>query len=370
MKEFYKGKKVLVTGHTGFKGSWLTLWLNELGADVIGYSLETPTNPSLFKILRLNKKITHIIGDVRDEKKIKKIFKKYKPEIVFHLAAQPLVRYSYKYPRLTYETNIMGTVNTFEAARETKSVKVIINITTDKCYKNKESIVGYEENDPMGGYDPYSSSKGCSELITSAYRNSFFNPKDFKEKHNVIISSVRAGNVIGGGDWAEDRLIPDCIRALTKNETLIIRSPNAVRPWQYVLEPLSGYLHLGSVMWNKGIKYGQAWNFGPENKDILKVEEVLKKVITIFGKGNYKVKEENKLHETKLLMLNIKKAKDLLKWRPIYNVNESIKKTIEWYRNYYNNSIDMNDYSLNQIKQYINKAIEKGVEWAKNKGGK
>ena len=364
----YKDKKVLVTGHTGFKGSWLTLWLNELGADVIGYSLEPPTNPSLFKILRLDKKITHIIGDVRDEKKIKEIFKKYKPEIVFHLAAQPLVRYSYKYPKLTYETNIMGTVNTFEAARETKSVKVIINITTDKCYKNKELTAGYKENDPMGGYDPYSSSKGCSELITSAYRNSFFNPKDFKEKHNVIISSVRAGNVIGGGDWADDRLIPDCIRALTKNKTLIIRSPNAVRPWQYVLEPLSGYLHLGSMMWNKGIKYGQAWNFGPEENDVLSVEEILKKVINIFGKGNYKVKEENKLHETKLLMLNIKKAKDLLKWRPIYNVNESIKKTIEWYRNYYNNSTDMNNYSLNQIKQYTNKAIEKGVEWAKNNG--
>jgi len=246
----YNGKRVLVTGHTGFKGGWLSLWLKELRAEVIGYSLDPPTSPSFFEAVDLKNKLIHITGDVRDEKHLLSVFKKYQPEFVFHLAAQPLVRLSYKDPKLTYETNIMGTVNVLESVRKTKSARVCIIVTTDKCYENKEWIYGYRETDPMGGYDPYSSSKGCAELVTAAYRSSFFNPKDYGKSHRVAPSSARAGNVIGGGDWAEDRLIPDCIRTLSQNKIINIRNPQATRPWQYILEPLSGYLLLGSKMYN------------------------------------------------------------------------------------------------------------------------
>ena len=282
----FEKKKILITGHTGFKGSWLTLWLTKLGAKVIGYSLEPPTKPSLFEILNLKEKIVHIIGDIKDEEKLKNIFKKYKPDIVFHLAAQSLVRFSYKEPKLTYETNVMGTLNVLEAVREAKSVKVVIIVTSDKCYENKEWVYGYRENDPLGGHDPYSSSKACAELVVEAYRNSFFNPKNYGKTHQVALATVRAGNVIGGGDWQVDRLIPDCVKALSKGKPIKIRNPNAIRPWQHVLEPLSGYLLLVQKMWKEPTKYCEAWNFGPYEKDIATVKEIVEKVINLWGKEN------------------------------------------------------------------------------------
>jgi len=351
----YKGKKILITGHNGFKGSWLSLWLKELGADVIGYSLEPPTEPNLFGALSLNKKIIHIIGDVRDEKNLFSIFKKYKPEFVFHLAAQPLVRLSYTEPKLTYETNIMGTINVLEVVRKTNSVKVCIVITTDKCYENKEWIYGYREIDPMGGYDPYSSSKACAELVVSAYRNSFFNPKDYGKMHNVALSSARAGNVIGGGDWGEDRLIPDCVKTLSQNKIINIRNPQATRPWQYVLEPLNGYLLLGSKMYKDGAKYSSAWNFGPNDENIITVDELVKLVIKNWGSGIYKVDNYNYPHEADLLKLDISKARTFLGWNPIYNIYETIERTINWYKNFYNDvgKEKLCEITLSEIWDYI-----------------
>ncbi len=361
----YKGKKVLLTGHTGFKGSWLTLWLKQLEAEVIGYSLEPPTDPSLFEILNLEKEIIHVIGDIRNEKKLKETFEKYKPDIVIHMAAQPLVRYSYMNPKETYETNVIGTLNVFEAVKETETVRVVINVTSDKCYENKEWVYGYRENDPMGGYDPYSSSKGCAELLTSAYRNSFFNPENYGKTHNVALASVRAGNVIGGGDWAEDRLIPDCIRALSKKETIYIRNPHATRPWQHVLEPLSGYLWLGALMWQDPTKYSEGWNFGPNDEDILTVEEIVKDVIKIWGNGEYVVNSDNRFHEAKLLKLDISKAHFYLKWKPVYNAKKSLVETVNWYKTYFSNPEKIYDFTINQLLSYIKEAENKGLIWTK-----
>ncbi len=354
-KNIYKGKKILVTGHTGFKGSWLSLWLKELGAEVIGYALEPNTQPSLFKILELEKEINHITGDIRDENHLKKVFKENKPDIVFHLAAQPLVRRSYKEPKLTYETNIIGTVNLFEAVRETPSVQVVLNATSDKCYENKECDYSYKETDAMGGYDPYSSSKGATELVISAYRNSFLK--------NISVSSARAGNVIGGGDWSEDRLIPDCIRYLVKDEKIIIRNPEAVRPWQFVLEPISGYLWLGALSWLNPKKYSEGWNFGPENEGNLSVENIVKKILELWGHGKYEINLDYSLHEAKLLMLDINKAKSVLNWQPVYKVITAIENTIEWYKAYYDNN-SMTEYSINALKRYSLKAKELNIEWS------
>ena len=364
-KGIYKDKKVLITGHTGFKGSWLTLWLLHLGADVMGYSLDPPTKPNLFETLQLHKEITHIVGDVRDEESLKKVFYTYKPEIVIHMAAQPLVRYSYINPKETYETNVIGTLNVFEAIKNTDSVRVVINVTSDKCYENKEWIYGYRETDPMGGYDPYSSSKGCAELLTTAYRKSFFNPRDYGERHKVSLASVRAGNVIGGGDWAQDRLIPDCMRALSKGETIYIRNPKAVRPWQFVLEPLSGYLWLGALMWENPTEYCEAWNFGPKDDDILSVEEIVKEVIELWGKGDYKVNPDNKFHEAKLLKLDISKASFKLKWEPVYNVREALVETIDWYKTFYRSEDNIYDFTVKQLLKYVERAKTKGIVWAK-----
>ena len=349
----FKGKKILITGHTGFKGSWLTLWLIKLGAKVIGYSLEPPTKPSLFEILNLKEKIVHIIGDIRDEEKLKNIFKKYKPEIVFHLAAQSLVRFSYKEPKLTYETNVMGTLNILEAIRETKSVRVVIIVTSDKCYENKEWVYGYRENDPLGGYDPYSSSKACAELVVEAYRNSFFNPKNYGKGHQVALATVRAGNVIGGGDWQVDRLIPDCVKALSKGKPIKIRNPNAIRPWQHVLEPLGGYLLLAQKMWEEPTKYCEAWNFGPYEKDIATVKEIVEKVINLWGKGKYEVESDTQFHEAGLLRLDISKAMIKLGWYPKWNLDIALEKTIKWYKMFYKGKEDMLRYSLQEIKSYI-----------------
>ncbi|MBT3261538.1 CDP-glucose 4,6-dehydratase [bacterium] len=352
-KDLYQNKKVLITGHTGFKGSWLTLWLKELGAEILGYSLSIPTKPSHFELLGLD--IKTVFGDIRDAEKLKQTFQEFQPEIVFHLAAQPFVRASYKDPRYTYETNVMGTVNLFEAVRQTPSVKVVVNITTDKCYENREWVYGYRENDPMGGYDPYSNSKGCSELITASYRNSFFNAEDFGKTHNVSLASVRAGNVIGGGDWGEDRLIPDFARALSKSETLVLRNPQATRPWQHVLEPLSGYLKLGSLMYQNGAKYSSGWNFGPQDSHHLTVEEIVKQSLKIWGSGKYKVIPDKELHEAMLLKLDISKAQYYLNWQPVYDSAQTIEESIKWYKEYYSGHHNMRAYSIKQIEDYIDK---------------
>ncbi|MDI6603791.1 MAG: CDP-glucose 4,6-dehydratase [Thermoanaerobacteraceae bacterium] len=356
--KIYKNKKVLITGHTGFKGSWLTLWLKELGADVLGYSLEPPTEPNLFTVLDLEKEIRHIIGDIRDGEKLYKVFQEFNPEIVFHLAAQPLVRLSYKEPKLTYETNIIGTVNLYEAVRKSNSVKSVITITTDKCYENKEWVYGYRENDPMGGFDPYSSSKGCVELITSAYRNSYF------DNMGIALSSVRAGNVIGGGDWAEDRLIPDFVKSLSQDKEIVIRNPLAIRPWQHVLEPLSGYLWLGSLMLQDCKKYSSGWNFGPNDEDTINVEKVITAAISNWGKGSYMIDKSQQPHEAKFLKLDISKARFELKWKPVYNVYEAIEETIDWYKIYYEGKTNMKDFTINQINEYIKTAKEKKLIWS------
>jgi CDP-glucose 4,6-dehydratase len=358
----YKGKRILVTGHTGFKGSWLTLWLKMLEADVLGYSLEPPTVPNLFSLSGLADQIIHVIGDVRDTGKLNSVVGEFKPEIVFHLAAQPLVRFSYKEPKLTYETNIMGTINLYEALRQVDSVKAIVTITSDKCYENKEWYHGYRECDPMGGYDPYSSSKGCVELITAAYRNSFFNGA------GVGLASVRAGNVIGGGDWAEDRLIPDCVRSLAKGKPIEIRNPKAIRPWQHVLEPLSGYLWLGALMLQDRSKYNEGWNLGPEDDDILNVEEVVQQVIKNWGSGRYVVDSSGQPHEAAILKLDIGKARFKIKWEPVYDVFRAIQETIYWYRLYYDNAPGevLESFTRKQIEDYIEAARKEKISWSVN----
>ena len=348
----FDGKTVLVTGHTGFKGSWLSIWLRELGANVIGYALEPYTSDDIFVVAGVDRKMQSNIGDVRDFDQLKGTFDKYRPEIVFHLAAQPLVRLSYQQPKLTYETNIGGTVNVLECCRESDSVKVIINVTSDKCYENREWMWGYRENDSLGGYDPYSSSKACSEIITAAYRSSFF------KAGNKFLSSVRAGNVIGGGDWREDRLVPDCIRALKKSEPVGIRSPSSVRPWQHVLEPLSGYLLLASRMYQDGEKYSGAWNFGPYHGSIITVEELAKKLIGYWGSGQYKdlsKQSSQDSHEADLLTLDISKSTKLLNWTPVLNISKAIEYTVNWYKA---SHVDY-EFCAGQINDYVALSAQK-----------
>lgn len=351
---FYRGKRVLVTGHTGFKGSWLSIWLHELGAEVIGVALEPFTERDNFVLSGIGEKIkADIRADIRNGERLKAIFNEYQPEIVFHLAAQPLVRLSYDSPVETYETNVMGTIHILEAIRVTESVEVGVMITTDKCYENKEQIWGYRENEPMGGYDPYSSSKGAAEIAIASWRRSFFNPEQC-EKHGKNIASVRAGNVIGGGDWALDRIISDCIKALEAGKAIEIRSPKAIRPWQHVLEPLSGYMLLAQKMWNEPGKYCEGWNFGPEAKSISTVWEVATKVIENYGSGELKdLSDPRALHEAKLLMLDISKAKYQLGWEPRLNINRTVELTVEWYKRYRNE----NGYDLcvEQINKYLAK---------------
>jgi CDP-glucose 4,6-dehydratase len=332
----YKGKTVLITGHTGFKGSWLSIWLKALQANVIGYSLEPTTKPSLFEETNLEEKVTSIIADIRDENTLHETIEQYRPEFIFHLAAQAIVRTSYKRPKETYETNIMGLVNLFEVIRKVKSVRVLINVTSDKCYENKEWIWGYRENDPMGGYDPYSSSKGCAELITSAYRNSYFNQKNY-HVHKTAISSVRAGNVIGGGDWAKDRIVPDCVRAIIDEIPIEIRNPFAIRPWQYVLEPLSGYLWLGVCLYHFGDKYSSAWNFAPKIDESIPVKTLGETIVSRWGDGKiiYSDDSENQPHESTYLRLDCSKANRLLKWYGIYTSREAINETVDWYKDFY-----------------------------------
>ena len=351
----YKGKRVFLTGHTGFKGCWLALWLTRLGAEVCGYALEPNTTPSLFKELEIQNRITKsIIGDILDTEKLERAMLDFEPDIVFHLAAQPLVRLSYSEPVMTYKTNVIGTLNVLEAARKCLSVKAFVNVTTDKCYENKEINRGYREDEPMGGYDMYSSSKGCVEIMSSSYRRSFL-------KDGYALATARAGNVIGGGDWALDRLIPDCIRGINEGIDIEIRNPVAVRPWQHVLEPLSGYLLLGQKLLDEGKQYADGFNFGPNEDSVLTVAEVAKKVTEFYGKGNVVVGEKSPLHEAGLLMLNIEKAEKILGWTPAYNADKAIKETVEWYKHFYEKDTDMYEYTIEQIKNY-----EESIKWNKN----
>lgn len=351
---FYRGKKVLVTGHTGFKGSWLSIWLNELGAEVIGVALDPYSEKDNYVLSGIGKKMkADLRADIRDGKFLKEIFAKYQPEIVFHLAAQPLVRLSYEIPVETYDTNVMGTIHVMEAIRATKSVKVGVMITTDKCYDNNEQEEGYVETDPFGGYDPYSSSKGACEVAIQSWRRSYFNPADYGKKHTVSLASVRAGNVIGGGDWALDRIIPDCIRALEANRPIDIRSPKAVRPWEHVLEPLSGYMMLAQKMWNEPTTYCEGWNFGPEAESVSTVWEVATALTQSYGKGELKDSSNpNAVHEAKLLMLNITKAKTCLGWKPRMDMKQCMALVADWYKRYRTENV----YSLciEEIEKFVN----------------
>jgi CDP-glucose 4,6-dehydratase len=326
----YKCRRVLITGHTGFKGSWLCLLLNNLGADVYGYALVPPTSPSLFMEAKIEELITSFIGDICDYENLLKVMDKVQPEIVIHLAAQSLVYESYKNPVETYSINVMGTVHLLEACRHTPSVKAVVNVTTDKCYENREWHWGYRENEPMGGFDPYSNSKGCSELITASYRSSFFNPKDYPE-HGVAVASARAGNVIGGGDWAADRLIPDFMRAISKSEKVRIRSPYAIRPWQHVLEPLTGYLTLAAKLFSEGAYYAQGWNFGPNDNDARNVEWITKTICDLWGAGaSFEVDTNPQPHEANYLKLDCSKAKAELNWVPKSDILSTLKSIVDW----------------------------------------
>ncbi len=343
----YHGKKVLITGHTGFKGSWLTLWLGNLGAEVIGYSLPPETTPSHFDLIP--PKGVSIMGDIRDRKKLQKVIADHRPEVVFHLAAQPLVRRSYLEPAETFETNVMGTVNILDACRQNESVKAILVITSDKCYENREWVWSYRENDPMGGYDPYSASKGAAELVTAAYRRSFFNNEDYGKTHETLVATCRAGNVIGGGDWSEDRLIPDIVRAIQKGETLQIRSPEATRPWQHVLDALSGYLLLGQKLLEGNTTYADAWNFGPSDTDTLRVRELCARFEALWPTARFEWAEEPPtLHEASTLKLDCSKAHTLLQWHGKWSADQTIEKTVEWYRHYIENKEILSQTQLEQ----------------------
>jgi CDP-glucose 4,6-dehydratase len=354
-KKFWIKKKVFVTGHTGFKGSWLCLWLHSLGAQVHGYALKPPTKPNLFDLCKVDSLIkSSTIADVRDGESLVSALVASKADIAVHMAAQPLVRDSYTIPVETYAINVMGTVNFFEAIRRCKTVRAVINVTTDKCYENKEWVWGYREYESLGGHDPYSSSKACSELVTSSYRSSFFNPREY-HNHGVAIASARAGNVIGGGDWASDRLIPDCIRAILKNQKVLIRNPHAIRPWQHVLEPLCGYIALSQKLYENGPRYIGAWNFGPDETEAKSVEWIVKSLCKKWGShASYEIDKGRHPHEANYLKLDCSKAKTELKWQPRWDVSKAIDSLIDWYRIYVQGG-DVREACTAQIKEYIDK---------------
>ena len=360
----FEGKTVLVTGHTGFIGSWLTLWLNHLGANVIGYSLNPPTNPSLFDILNFGNDVTNVISDIRDKEKLFETVKKYEPEFVFHLAAQSLVRYSYENPLDTFEVNVLGTANVLEVLRFSPSVKVALIMTSDKCYDNKISNRPHIEDDPMGGIDPYSASKGAAELITSSYKDSFFDTNS----HKISISTIRAGNILGGGDWAKDRIIPDSINAINRNHNIKIRNPDSIRPWQYVLEPISGMLWLARKMYSNQKEFNQSWNFGPNiEQKFLTVKEIAN---YILGKSNTSLKidfpdNSNQPFESEKLMIDSSKAYTNLDWKNIYTVNDALLETITWYKTYQSKKEHMKEFSISQIDNYVSKAKQVNMNWTK-----
>ena len=345
-RKFWQDKRVFITGHTGFKGGWLSLWLAEMGAEVFGYALNSPTDPNFFTVCNVQDYlIESTIADIRDATALIKAMRAASPEIVLHLAAQPLVRYSYAAPVETYAVNVMGTVNLFEAVRHTQSVKAVVNITTDKCYDNREWIWPYRENEAMGGFDPYSSSKACSELLTTAYRHSFM------ESTGVCLASARAGNVIGGGDWAADRLIPDFLKALDARQTLTIRFPHAVRPWQHVLEPLAGYLTLAQALYQQGDSFAEAWNFGPENGDARSVLWIVENLCSKIPGASWQCDASPQPHEANTLKLDSSKAKNQLGWRPRWNLPTALSKTLDWHKAW-RETKDMSTVSKEQIHQY------------------
>lgn len=346
--DFWKGKRVLLTGHTGFKGGWLTLWLQNAGADLYGLALEPSTEPNIFTIARVGEGMHTTFGDIRDFGSVYHVVEYCKPEIIIHLAAQPLVRYSYQHPIETYATNVMGTVHILEAARQVGSTRVIINVTSDKCYENNEWVWGYRENDPMGGYDPYSSSKGCAELVTSTYQRSFL------AKAGVGIASVRAGNVIGGGDWAEDRLIPDILRAFEESRPVVVRNPSSVRPWQHVLEPLSGYLILAERMWDNPIEYSGAWNFGPSDDAAFTVQWIVEHLASAWdGTAIWKCEHGVQPHEAGYLKLDSSKVRTQLQWKSRWNTELVLRLIADWHKAFLD-GYDMRTVTVNQIKQYQN----------------
>ncbi|GAV22603.1 CDP-glucose 4,6-dehydratase [Carboxydothermus pertinax] len=357
-KNFWRGKKVFITGHTGFKGSWLTIWLLKLGAEVTGYALKPPTDPAMFEICNLGTRCNSILGDIRDYRFLNETIKEIEPEIIFHLAAQPIVREAYYNPLETYEVNVMGTANLLEAVRNNPSIKVLVNVTTDKVYENKEWPWGYRETDTICGVDPYSNSKSCSELVTFAYRKTYFEYPKIKK----YIATARAGNVIGGGDFAKDRIVPDCIKALFTNKKVIIRNPNAIRPWQHVLDPLYGYLLLAEKLYKEGDKFSGAWNFGPEEKDAKTVEFLTKTICKKLGKENfYEYDNKKNPPESILLKLDISKAKHYLKWQPVWDFNVALEKTLEWYIAFYKKE-EMYSFTLKQINEFEKDLMEVGYD--------
>lgn len=352
MFQFYNHKRVFLTGHTGFKGSWLVFILQQLGAEVMGYALKPNTNPSLFEVLQGNKLCKSVIGDIRDTVFLHKQMLDFQPDIVFHLAAQPIVRTSYQIPAETFEINAIGTANVLDGIRKLDRPCLGVMITTDKVYQNNETGQAYCESDRLGGYDPYSASKACAEFVIDSYRKSFFNPNDY-EKHHKSIASARAGNVIGGGDWAADRLIPDIVRALSQQKSISIRNPKAVRPWQHVLEPLSGYLTLARNMAQNPVQYADSFNFGPYSTDVLTVEEMTQLAVEIWGSGQIEFpKLTNQPHEAGLLSLDIAKAKQQLGWVPQFSARQALKMTLEWYKKYYDNG-DVNELMQAQVHNII-----------------
>lgn len=353
LENTYKGKKVFLTGHTGFKGSWLLKTLSLLGAEIKGYALEPQTPNDLFHLIEGDKLCESVIADLRDKKRLESEIVAFQPDFIFHLAAQPLVRLSYEIPGETFEVNVIGTANVLDGVKLLQKKCSVLLITTDKVYHNNEWIYPYRENDRLGGYDPYSASKACAELLIDSYRNSFFNIKDY-EKHLKGIAVARAGNVIGGGDWSKDRLIPDIVCSLIANKSVVIRNPNAVRPWQHVLEPVVGYLSLGMHLDTQPFVFGQAYNFGPQAEDALSVEEMVKASIESWGSGEYQIKQEaNQPHEAGLLKLDISKVKLDLNWAPKMNANETVKFTLDWYRIYNLNKNSITDFTMNQIKLFL-----------------
>jgi len=357
----WSGRHVLLTGHTGFKGSWLALWLQRLGADVCGLSIEPPTAINLFEDARVGEGMRSVTGDICDAGLVRRVFGEYQPEVVFHLAAQPLVRASYADPLGTYATNVMGTAHVLDACRSVDTVRAVVMITTDKCYENQDWMWPYRESDRLGGFDPYSNSKACAELVISAFRSSFFNPRDYA-RHGVAIASARAGNVIGGGDWAEDRLVPDAIRAFQKGIPVRIRNPRAVRPWQHVLEPLSGYIRLAGLLFDEGISQAEGWNFGPYPEDTRPVEWVVSELIRLWGEGaSWEQETGHHPHEAQSLKLDISKASARLGWRPRLRIGEALAMTQAWYgerrcqeRN--GRGIDMRAFTEAQIDEYEQRA--------------
>ncbi len=348
---FWAGKRVLLTGHTGFKGSWMSLWLQSMGAQLVGYALPPPTQPSLFEIAAVAQGMTSVIGDIRDLAKLQTVLSEHRPEIVIHMAAQALVRQSYQNPVDTYSVNVMGTVHLLEAVRQTPGVKAVVNITTDKCYENREWVWGYRENEPMGGYDPYSNSKGCAELVSAAYRSSFFNAKDYAQ-HGVAMATVRAGNVIGGGDWAADRLPPDILAAFEQGRPATIRNPNAIRPWQHVLEPLRGYLTLAERLVANGADFAEGWNFGPNDEDAKPVGWIVEQMAGLWGNNaQWQTDSGEHPHEAHFLKLDISKARSRLNWHPALRLPEALKLIVDWSKQRHAGA-DMRAHTLAQIHHY------------------